>query len=261
MNKRIIAIILIMTALITGCNTGAKNDKGTTAVPTSTETSITIRVTEPSESSEPSQATDTARPLYHIDDGDGSQFVSECNFGIADEAQGAGYIPLKPAQVTDPAVRKLAEPLYDQGYDLCDLNYMGKAMAGLALINDGTQYGSYFNTGVDASLVYPHDRGGDSVRDYWLIRMTEEQFETIMLKSWGVKFYILYDFADDGTGIEPKVTDDGTVKRIANDEGNYIEYHRDTGVCVLYVDAGTQTLVDQEMQGRVFDEEKESSKG
>ena len=234
-SKTTVLMILLTGLMVTGC-AGVQTEYTSE---TSSITSITIP-SEPEDKTDSETAESSETTVYHRDDGDGSQFVSKCNFDIADEAQGAGYIPLLPDQVEDPAVRKMAEELYEQQYSLCDLKYLGKAMAGLAHFDDGSQYGSYFNTGVEASKIVPNkDDDGDHEVMIYLIRMTEQQFDEIMLDSFGVRAYLCYNYDPDAEIELPEGTDDGTVRHIENEKGNYIEYHRDTGICVLYADEST----------------------
>ena len=240
-SKKIIAVFLMSCFLLSGCS--AKKEE-TTSSSDPVETSVTAEPSGTSGSeSEPGTETETEATISRegwVDDGDGSQFISKCDPKDADKFQNGGYIPLKPEDVNDPGVREYAEKLYAKGYTLCSLEYLGYAMAGCGLINpeEGSTEYRFFNYGISAELTVNDGVGDVLTNEYYFIRMTEKQFNEIMLYQGQVNLYI---YGNDFSPVPkdqkiPDGTDDGIVRRITSDKGHYIEYHRDTGICVIYID-------------------------
>ncbi len=239
-SKKIIAAFLVSCFLLSGCSSKKEEPtaESTTETTVETESSVTDETTESSESETETEAT-ISRDGW-VDDGDGSQFISKCDPKDADKFQNGGYIPLKPEDVNDPGVREYAEKLYAKGYSLCSLEYLGYAMAGCGLIvpEEGSTEYRFFNYGISAELLVNDGVGDVLTNEYYFIRMTEEQFNTIMLYQSNVNLYIYgQDFSPVPKDFAiPEGTDDGIVRRITSDKGHYIEYHRDTGICVIYID-------------------------
>lgn len=239
MKKTVLTAAFILGSLaVTGCaNTTLVESYESTA-----GTTLVIETSAPSETSETTEATETTAASNPEDSAldDRSPYISKSAFGDADKVQGQGYIPLKLEEVLDPEIRKCVTELYNKGYTLCDLNYLGNALAGCALIDRQGEKGDflYFNTGVNCEkdLSDPNAEGlGD---EYYFIKMTENQYENLMLRSSSVNYYI---YGGDYYPVEkdfkiPEEEDDGNVRRLSNENGCYIEYHRDTSICVLYVD-------------------------
>ncbi len=242
-SRRLIAAFLAGCFLLAGCST-----KNTIDDTTGAESGFTSGSTEESEVSEISESSgsETSRPSDGIDrsgwvdDGDGSQFISNCNFDNADKFQNGGYIPLKPEDVQDYGVREYARQLYAKGYSLCNIEYLGYAMCGCALIEppEGSSEFKFFNDGVSAELMVNDGVGDVLTNEYYFIRMTEDQFNNIMLYTGPVNAYIYgNDFSPVPKDYQiPEGTDDGIVRKIASPDGHYIEYHRDTGICILFID-------------------------
>lgn len=240
-SKRFIAAFLVCSFLFAGCSV-KKEETADSRASDEAEVSVTTEQSEETpETSESSDKTVSVDRSSWVDDGDGSQFISDCHFDVADKVQNQGYIPLKPEEVLDDGVRKYATELYAKGYSLCSLEYMGYAMAGCAIIDptepDGKDY-RYFNDGISAELMTNDGEGDILTNEYYFIRMTEEQFNTIMLYQSSVNLYI---YGNDASPVPadykiPEGTDDGIVRRITSPAGHYIEYHRDTGICVIYID-------------------------
>jgi len=236
-SRRLIAAFLAGCFLLAGCST-----KNTIDDTTGAESGVTTEVSEKSESSgsETSLPSDGIDRSGWVDDGDGSQFISNCHFESADKFQNGGYIPLKPEDVQDYGVREYAKQLYAKGYSLCSLEYMGYAMCGCALIDppEGSSDIKYFNDGISAELTVNDGAGDVLTNEYYFIRMTEDQFNSIMLYTSSVNNYIYgNDFSPVSKDYQiPAGTDDGVVRRITSPDGHYIEYHRDTGICILFID-------------------------
>jgi len=237
-SKKIVAAFLMSCFLISGCS--AKKEEPTTE--STTETSIEAETSGTEESMETSASeteTEISREGW-VNDGDGSQFISKCNSKDADKFQNGGYIPLKPEDVNDPGVREYAEKLYAKGYSLCSLEYLGYALAGCGLIEpeEGSTEYRFFNYGISAELIENDGEGDVLKNEYYFIRMTEDQFNNIMLRQSSVNMYIYGNYFGpvEKDFVIPEGTDDGIVRRITSDKGHYIEYHRDTGICVIYID-------------------------
>ena len=232
--KKIIAAFLLGCFLLAGCS--AQKTENGTEISDTTSPESTVEMPDTTSSSE----ADADPRAGWVSDGDGSQFISVCHQDAADKFQNAGYIPLKPEDVKDPGVREYAAKLYDKGYSLCSLEYLGYAMAGCAIIepDEENKEFRYFNYGVSAELTVNDGEGDVLTNEYYFIRMTEEQFNMIMLYQSQVNLYI---YGNDASPVPkdykiPEGTDDGIVRRITSDKGHYIEYHRDTGICVMYID-------------------------
>lgn len=215
LNKTIIATFLIFSVLLAGCSEIQMTQPETKTTPSS-ETSIIIPLPESGET-EPAD--------------DGSKYISAADARILNAVQGGGYIPMTPDQFSDPLLREYATKFYNNGYDdLIDMEYMGQCQAGFGLIHDTLEY---FNTGVDAQqIVSLGEDKGEKVLEMCVIRMTEDQYVNIMLHGCGIEYY----FSEFEKDEWPEETDDGNVRRTESINGNYIEYNRGDGVCVLFVD-------------------------
>jgi len=222
-NKKIIALALLAVMVITGCS--EKNINQTEDTTAETSSSILI-----SETTESELIGDEALSAPVSNDGDGSQYISTADFSQADAGQAAGYIPKKPEDFEDPILNQYAAKLYNKGYSLIDMDYMGRIMAGFGLIPNTSEY---FNTGVDAELVEDRGENGEAILEVCVIKMTEQQYTDIMLPNCEIDYYFEETYAG---GSMPDETDDGVIRRLESRNGNYIEYHRDEGVCIVSVD-------------------------
>ena len=229
LNKSVIATFLVFSVLLAGCS-AIQNTKTDTEVTGSSETSIVIPLPDDDDQrqTEPSEPSETSKPTTPDE---GAQYISTAIAEGIDKVQGGGYIPKTPDQFPDPLLREYATKFYNEGYDdLIDMDYMGKCQAGFGLIHDTLEY---FNTGVDAcKVVSLGEDMGDKVLERCVIRMTEDQYVNIMLHGCGIEYY----FSEMQKDEWPEETDDGIVRHTESVNGNYIEYNRENGVCILYVD-------------------------
>ena len=224
-NKTVIATFLISCVLLAGCAEVQKTEVDVEVTDPS-ETSIIISAPEPeTEDTDPEETSKPSSP------DEGAEYISTAYEDGMDKVQGGGYIPLTPDQFTDPLLNKYATKFYNNGYDdMIDMDYMGRCQAGFGLIRDTMEY---FNTGVDAQkIVSLGDDGGDKVLEMCVIKMTEDQYVNIMLHGCGIEYY----FSEMQKDNWPSETDDGNVRRTESENGNYIEYNREDGVCILFVD-------------------------
>ena len=228
LNRTVIAAFLISFIFLAGCAEVQKTEISEEATDPS-ETSIVISFPETEAAAETTPAAENTPASTSADEG--AKYISSADADAMDKVQGSGYIPMTPDQFSDPLLREYATKLYNNGYeDLIDMDYMGRCQAGFGLIADSMDY---FNTGVDAmKIVSLGDDMGDKTLETCVIKMTEDQFVNIMLHGCGIEYY----FSETQKDTWPEETDDGTVRRTRSENGNYIEYNRGDGVCIVCVD-------------------------
>ena len=217
LNKTMIAIMVAAGMMLCGCS-----------VMDTTET--VMDVLDSSEIAAMTSETSETSIVIKVPQDDGAKYISTADRSQIDAGQAAGYVPLKPEAFEDELLREYAGKLYNDGYSLIDMDYMGRIQAGFGLIPNSMDY---FNTGIDAEKVESlGPDAGDRVLETCVIRMTEQQYTDIMLHGCEIEYY----FSETDRGLWPAETDDGVIRRTESINGNYIEYNREQGVCILHVD-------------------------